>query len=1119
MTDHISTIKSKVKEFVRKYYLNELYKGFFLFLIITLFVFIVYAILEYYSYLNTSVRLFLFYSFLTLFSLTLVRYILYPLIKILGFGKQLSNKDVAKIVGSHFPEISDKLQNLFELEEMIETGNYKSYDLLLAAIETKEQKIKPFSFIQAIPFKKSLKYVKWALIPIFLFILIISIKSEIITESTERIINYEKHYSPPAPYSFQITNNKLVTFQNSDFLLEFKIIGDEVPENMFIQYGKRSYKCVKIDNRNFQFQFINLQQDVDFQLFSEEIYSENFTLSVLPKPLVISYVMELNYPNYLNKNSEIVENNGDATVPEGTKIVWKIYTKNTDTVSFIFSDQIKLMNKSKDQFSYTLNIRENLDYQIVNKNNFIVNQDTLSYSIFVVKDLYPEISVQSQKDSLFADRIYFKGTIKDDYGFSSLNFVYSKFDADGNLLEENKQIPIEIISNNTIQNYYFFFDASLLELSAGYKVDYHFEVRDNDGVNGAKMAKTEQQTFKIKTLEELEKEIENSSSQSKKDIQQIIDESSQLMKDLDKFNQQLTQKDNLSWQDKQKLDEMINKYNELKKQIEAIQQQNQNTNEKEEQYKSPTEDILKKQNELQKRFDEILSDEMKEMMAKLQQLMQESNKDKIQDAMKNMKQSTEDLNKSLDQQLQMFKYLEYEKKFDELLSDLRKIAQDQKNLSLQTLNKEISKEELIKEQNKINQQFLKLKEDIKSLQKLNNSLEEPNKFNAQQEMQQLIEDQLNEIQNSLSKNQRNKAESGQKSASQQMEKMADEMEQQNNEEELENISEDIETLRQILDNLIQVSFRQESNMTSFSKIKQRSPSANAFIKDQIEIQDLMKLIDDSLNTLARRQIEIKTFVKKESAAIKQYQLLALEQMRGGQFTKAVGNQQFALTSMNNLALMLAESLKSMNKKQSECKGNCNKSGGSSAKKSGKSNKQSKAKSARELQQQLNRQMEALKRSMEQGESPQQGESQNRQSMSEQFAKMAAQQEAIRRMIQEYQNEQKSNSGVGDKSLDQLMQEMEQTERDLVNRIITQQTINRQKNIETRLLESERAEQQRDKEEQRESTEARQRINSTPPKEWNFEKQSVQQIEMIKTIPPSLQYYYKEKVNNYFFNIE
>ena len=56
-------------------------------------------------------------------------------------------------------------------------------------------------------------------------------------------------------------------------------------------------------------------------------------------------------------------------------------------------------------------------------------------------------------------------------------------------------------------------------------------------------------------------------------------------------------------------------------------------------------------------------------------------------------------------------------------------------------------------------------------------------------------------------------------------------------------------------------------------------------------------------------------------------------------------------------------------------------------------------------------------------------------LSEQFAKMAAQQEAIRKMLQDYNNELKEQTGFGDKSVEQLLKEMEMTEKDLVNRVI------------------------------------------------------------------------------------
>ena len=119
MMNNKELIYNKISDFVRKYYLNKLLRGAIFFVLITLLTFIVYAVLEYFSYFNTTIRSILFYSYISLFVVTFIFYILIPLGKIAGFGKQLTRKQIAEIIGKHFSEIDDKLLNLFQLEDLI----------------------------------------------------------------------------------------------------------------------------------------------------------------------------------------------------------------------------------------------------------------------------------------------------------------------------------------------------------------------------------------------------------------------------------------------------------------------------------------------------------------------------------------------------------------------------------------------------------------------------------------------------------------------------------------------------------------------------------------------------------------------------------------------------------------------------------------------------------------------------------------------------------------------------------------------------------------------------------------------------------------------------------------
>jgi len=492
-------------------------------------------------------------------------------------------------------------------------------------------------------------------------------------------------------------------------------------------------------------------------------------------------------------------------------------------------------------------------------------------------------------------------------------------------------------------------------------------------------------------------------------------------------------------------------------------------------------------------------------------------KNEVQDAVKDMKTNAEDLNKSLDQQLELFKQLEFEKKYSDIIEKTKKLSADEKLLSTQTEQKEIDKNELIQKQQDIQNQYNNLKKELQELKQLNQNLEEPNKLTNTAELQQKIDDALQESKESLQKNNRGKASQKQQEASKGMEEIADKMEMNMLDNEEEELAEDMEALRHILDNLVQISFDQEDNMTLLTSLNPNSSRITDVLRTQHNIQANIKMVADSLDALARRQAAVKPFIQKEVSKINNYLESAITSANDRKLPQAISHQQFVMTSVNNLSLMLAESMKEMKQKQSECKnckkkksgnGSCNKPGG-----------KGKTKSARELQQQLNRQMEALKRSMEQGQQPKPGGQNGQQSVSEQLARMAAQQEAIRKMMQDYQNELKSQNGTGDKAMDKLIKDMEQTEKDLVNRIINEQTINRQKNIETRLLESERADMEREQEEKRESNEGKDVLNPRPPKEWNMDGNTQKQMEMLKSVPPNLNYYYKEKVNQYFYNIE
>ncbi|MBL0341111.1 MAG: hypothetical protein IPP71_09400 [Bacteroidetes bacterium] len=140
-------------------------------------------------------------------------------------------------------------------------------------------------------------------------------------------------------------------------------------------------------------------------------------------------------------------------------------------------------------------------------------------------------------------------------------------------------------------------------------------------------------------------------------------------------------------------------------------------------------------------------------------------------------------------------------------------------------------------------------------------------------------------------------------------------------------------------------------------------------------------------------------------------------------------------------------------------------------------------------------------------------------MSEELARMAAQQEALRNELQQLSNQENKDGQGSLGNLDQLAKQMEQTEKDLVNRKLSQETINRQEEILTRLLESEKAEREREQDEKRQSNEAQDNMFRNPGQFEEYKKLKMKEIELLKTIPPGLNAFYKNLVNYYFQTLE
>ncbi len=1118
MSDQYNILIQKLDIFIRKFYKNQLIKGAIYCVALLIIFFLLVNLLEYFGHFNSDTRRVIFYIYILLNVLLIGWYVVYPLLKLFNIGNRISNEQAAEIIGNHFPNIGDKLLNTLQLKELTENQT-SNLDLVNAGIDQKIADLKPVPFVKAVDFRTNKRYLKYALPPLFILVILLLASPKILTEPTNRLFKYNFHFEEPLPFVLDVLNDNLKVIQHEDLKLEVRVSGDEVPDNVYLETGNSQIKLMKENPVQFSHTFINVQSSSTFKLVADGYKSNVYEIRVLPKPIMLDFEINLDYPAYTGKKDEVITKNGDLIVPIGTNIDWTFYTRNTDEMQMEFKeDKITLSPNGSNIFKYQNTFYKSQQYTINSSNEFLENIDSLTYTVNIIPDLFPNILVEEFQDSIYDGRLYFKGAIKDDYGFNLLTYNCNVKDEDNT----NTIIycdSLSLINQANPQQFFHFYDLADLNLGAGYTVEYFFEVWDNDEIHGSKSTRSQIMSYRPPSLKEIDKETQEKNQDIKDEMEDAIKEAKELQKEIDQLSKKMVDKKELDWEDKQQIQALLEKQQELQNKLKNIKNENEKKALKEQQYKEKNEELLQKQQQLEELFDKLMQDEeLKKLFDELQELMDEIDKDKVNEMLEKMQMTSEEMEKMLDRNLELFKQFEFESKLDETIDKLENLAKEQEKLSEKTLDKENSEEDLKSDQEKIDEKFDDVKKDLEDLEKMNNELEDPNEFDKMEDDQQEVDKSSQESKDALDKGQRKKASKSQKSSSEKMDEMASDMLSMQQEMIEEGMEEDIDALRDILENLIQLSFDQEDLIMKVSNINLNDPKYIELIQEQKKIKDDLKTTEDSLFALSKRQIMIEPFVTKELSSINQNIDRAIKALNARQTSQATNSQQYVMTSVNNLALMLSETLNQMMQSMmQQCSGDKSCKNGKPKPGAGKPS----MKSMRQLQEQLSKQIEKMKSGKKDGGEKKGGKTpKNGQGMSEQLARMAAEQEAIRNQMNQLSEQLNKEGQFGaSKEIKRIMEEMEKTETELVNKIISQETLMRQKDIITRMLRSEKAEMEREKEEKRESIEAKNQKYRNPEEYFKYNRQQINEVELLKTMPPNLKPFYKNKVNQYFYNFD
>lgn len=1090
--DIIHSVHNRLNIFYKKYYLTQFWIG-CLFSSVTLSLsWYIFSITEYFIYLPKLIKTSILFLFI-LASFALIFFkVLTPLLLYFKLKKGLHPEDIAKIIGNHFKgDVDDVLLNSIQLSK-------NSSPIALAAIEQKINKIQHFNFLKAIDRSLLYQWLKIASIPLVLFIITLIFQPSFIVEGSSRVVQFNHDFYPPNPYNFKFINSNFSFLKNESITLEVEYTDKRIPDELYLIIQNQSFRFLRKGNL-FQIVVPPLTQSTQFVLKMGDYYSDSYTFTLIEKPTIKSFTVNVTPPNYTSMKPYIINNQQSLLIHQGSKISIDFVLENSTKLNVNHQTYNVLNNK----FTYSTQVINSFELKIKPFKGNTILSDDLTLNITMINDNFPEVVVKDFPDSTLFNQMFFEVNIKDDYGIVKTEMFVESIDS---IFITKIALP----SNFLTHQFNYFIDFNKYK-DLGKRLKIYFKSWDND-LLGSKSAISSPYFYNFPSDYQIDSILSSSKDELKSLMNSTLNSLIKQQKEIQSIQDELFQKSTFDWKDKKRLQDLFSNQKNLEKQLNNIKNLQDLQKSKEDNLKPLDLDLLDKQKQIDELFNKLLDPETKKLFDELNKLMNQfKDKQQVQDVLQKINNENIKTEQSIDKTLEMFKRFEVDQLLEDAINDLDKLSLNQEDLRKNLDN--ISKEDALNKQNDLNESFNELQKKLQDLESKNKLLERPKSYEIPFDKVNDIKSKLNDSKQSLTNDDKRNAKKNQKSVEDKLKELSNQLQSMQSTQNQKQDSEDARVLRQILENLLYLSNKQEELLNKTKYINPLDPKFTTLAQEQKKLMSDAKIINDSLVALSKRQIQIQDLVDKELFNLMHNLKLSQDLMFSRQPYNAVVKQQFSMTSANILALLLDESLQKMQeqiKNSQPGSGSCSKPGGNNPKPSD---------SMSELKDMLSKQIDQMKKQLEKGNSPGNMGDKGDKGAAKDFAQLAAQQAALKEKLKQLEKQLQNQGNGSSGDLPQLLNDIENIEKELYNKNLSLELLNRQKKIMTKLLESEKGilEQELDEQRKGETVKNFQNRNFIPSLQYN--KTDLNNMEYFNKTNPTFNLYYKSKISEYFNNFE
>ncbi len=896
----------------------------------------------------------------------------------------------------------------------------------------------------------------------------------------------------------------------------------------------------------------NVNRPLQYYINVKEVASAQYQVTISDEPIVTQFQYRLNYPVYTQLQPQTLPaNTGDIQALFGTELVFTGESnKPLEKAHLAFEDSddvpLEITAPSPPESlvepieagqvpeairkpptmrgSFVAQQSGNYHIHITDLEGF-TNRDPIHYTLTVLKDAPPDVNIVTPARDTVLDNemvVELKVEATDDYGIQALQLVYH-IEAEG---AEEMNVPLKRwgVENAPVRrsvSISYRWDVDPIGIFPGETLAYYVQALDNDNVSGPNIGKSPTYTLRFPSLSELYDSVATEQETEQQGLEELVDEQADATGLIDNLLGKIRKSQELTLNDENLMQQVLENQKHIEQTAKQLVDDMKQTAEEMEQNQLFDAETIQKYQELQNLMEKALSEEHKEILRKLSEALAKQQANEQERSMLEANLSQEQFLQQLERAKSLYEQILLQQELEAAAKQAKALAEQQKELmdTLETLPQSTPTNDLAEKEDRVGEEFGRLSEKLDNLGTEMGELAE-NKENAPPQIERLADEikrlnqfakdhnlpeDLEEASENLRSGQNTEALESGRAAEQTLTELAQGLDNALAFMEGANANETMTAMQEAVESGLHLSHLHEDVLSKTNDIIVAGQT-EAYIPS--EILQLQQLAADELSTaegiaqlanklweLGNRQIEVPNKVIWHLNASNDALSRAARALEDRQPSLAVPIQRTALADLNQAVFELLDAMAQMNQQMGA---------------SGLENMMDQLQQLAESQEQLNQMAQNLSQQMrEQGQTP---------GFEQMMRQLAAQQQLIREATERLaERAEQMAQMLG--SLEGVSEDMTEVEKALQRGELSDQVLNRQAQILTRMLDSLKSLQKRDVGKQRKAEVAKR--PETPAQEVPpLHPELLEIVRKLEAAPHAkeledIPFQYREQLRRYF----